>query len=98
MTGTMNHPYPPRSAGDFRETAFHPDKNLPGCMMPDGGECCAGHAAVCEDWHKQRRQLASARKALEEIAGLAITPSTAGSVAMAMRRSARAALTEDLGK
>jgi hypothetical protein len=33
---------------------FHPDQNLPDCMMPDGGECCSGHAAVCEDWHKQR--------------------------------------------
>jgi ssDNA-binding Zn-finger/Zn-ribbon topoisomerase 1 len=36
---------------------FHPDKNLPGCMMPDGGDCCAGHAAVVEDWHKQRREI-----------------------------------------
>jgi hypothetical protein len=47
---------------------FHPDKNLPDCMMPDGGECCKGHAAVCEDWHKQRREIGRLRKALEEIA------------------------------
>lgn len=38
--------------------AFHPDRNLPGCMMPDGGECCAGHAAVVADWHRQRRRIA----------------------------------------
>jgi hypothetical protein len=37
--------------------SFHPDSNLPGCMMPDGGECCAGHSAVVEDWHKQRREI-----------------------------------------
>lgn len=39
--------------------AFHPDRNLPDCMMPDGGECCTGHAAVCEDWHKQRATISS---------------------------------------
>lgn len=43
---------------------FHPDKNLPGCMMPDGGDCCAGHAAVVADWHKQSRDLAKYRNAL----------------------------------
>ena len=36
---------------------FHPDQNLPGCMMPDGGECCAGHTAVVADWHKQRTEI-----------------------------------------
>jgi hypothetical protein len=41
---------------------FHPDKNLPGCMMPDGGECCAGHTAVVEDWHKQRREIERLRE------------------------------------
>lgn len=44
--------------------AFHPDRNLPGCMMPDGGECCTGHAAVCEDWHKQNRRIEELTKAL----------------------------------
>jgi hypothetical protein len=39
------------------QTPFHPDSNLPDCMMPDGGECCAGHAALCDDWHKQRRRI-----------------------------------------
>lgn len=42
--------------------SFHPDANLPACMMPDGGECCAGHAAVCEDWHKQRREIEKLRR------------------------------------
>lgn len=48
--------------------SFHPDSNLPGCMMPDGGDCCAGHAAVVEDWHKQRRQIDTLVKALQGIA------------------------------
>jgi hypothetical protein len=43
-------------------SVFHPDQNLPDCMMPDGGDCCAGHSAVCEDWYRQRRRIA----ALEE--------------------------------
>lgn len=33
-------------------------------MMPDGGDCCAGHAAVCEDWHKQRREIAKLKEGL----------------------------------
>lgn len=37
--------------------SFHPDKNLPDCMMPDGGECCAGHLAVVEDWRRQRVEI-----------------------------------------
>jgi hypothetical protein len=37
--------------------SFHPDQSLPDCMIPDGGGCCAGHAAVCDDWHKQRREI-----------------------------------------
>jgi hypothetical protein len=45
---------------------FHPDSNLPDCMMPDGGDCCAGHAAVCEDWHKQRRRIEALEAALRE--------------------------------
>ncbi len=47
---------------------FHPDNNLPGCMMPDGGDCCAGHAAVCEDWHKQSRVIDLMRAALVDAA------------------------------
>jgi hypothetical protein len=31
---------------------FHPDSNLPGCMMPDGGHCCEAYAALCTDWHR----------------------------------------------
>lgn len=47
---------------------FHPDRNLPDCMLPDGGDCCKGHAAVCEDWHKQRRTIEEIVKALNDIA------------------------------
>ena len=50
--------------------SFHPDQHLPGCMMPDGGECCAGHAAVCEDWHAQRARIEALEAALRKIAGL----------------------------
>ena len=32
--------------------AYHPDRNMPGCMMPDGGECCASYASLAEDWHR----------------------------------------------
>lgn len=46
---------------------FHPDRHMPGCMMPDGGDCCTGHADVVEDWHKQRREIERLRAALEEI-------------------------------
>jgi hypothetical protein len=46
---------------------FHPDNNFPDCMMPDGGECCAGHAAVCEDWHKQRCRIDELEAALEKL-------------------------------
>lgn len=45
--------------------SFHPDKNLPYCMMPDGGECCAGHVALCEDWHRQRREIEGFRSAAQ---------------------------------
>jgi hypothetical protein len=47
--------------------SFHPDSNLPDCMMPDGGDCCAGHATVCEDWHKQRRRIEALEAALRRI-------------------------------
>jgi hypothetical protein len=39
---------------------FHPDSNLPGCMMPDGGECCAGYQALLADWRRLRTQAARA--------------------------------------
>jgi hypothetical protein len=29
---------------------FHPDSNLPDCMMPDGGQCCAGYQALLAEW------------------------------------------------
>jgi hypothetical protein len=35
-------------------------------MLPDGGECCAGHAAVVEDWHKQRRRIEALETALQK--------------------------------
>jgi hypothetical protein len=41
--------------------SFHPANHLPGCMMPDGGDCCAGHAAVVDDWHRQRREIEQLR-------------------------------------
>lgn len=47
--------------------AFHPARNLPGCMMPDGGECCAGHVAVVEDWHKQRAENAALKSRVQEL-------------------------------
>ena len=50
-------------------TSFHPDKNLPGCMMPDGGEACAGYVALVDDWHKLRNSHAELVRALEEIRG-----------------------------
>lgn len=49
---------------------FHPLKNLPGCMMPDGGECCAGYTALAADWHKQH----------EALKGAAVVANTAGSL------------------
>ena len=36
------------------DAAFHPDSNLPGCMMPDGGDCCAGYQALLADWRRLR--------------------------------------------
>lgn len=47
---------------------FHPDSNLPGCMMPDGGECCAGHTAVVEDWHKQHVEIERLRLNHKDVA------------------------------
>jgi hypothetical protein len=35
-------------------SSFDPDKNLPGCMMPDGGECCEAYAALYADWKRLR--------------------------------------------
>jgi uncharacterized protein Yka (UPF0111/DUF47 family) len=46
---------------------FHPDNNLPGCMMPDGGKCCAGYQALLADW---RRLQAAAQAEPESIAKL----------------------------
>jgi len=31
---------------------FHPDRSLPDCMMPDGGECCRGHYDLVVDWRR----------------------------------------------
>lgn len=31
---------------------FHPDSNLPDCMMPDGGDCCVGYQALLADWRR----------------------------------------------
>lgn len=47
---------------------FHPDQALPGCMLPDGGDCCSGHQAVCNDWHRQRREIERLRTVLERFA------------------------------
>jgi hypothetical protein len=62
---------------------FHPDNNLPDCMLPDGGDCCAGHAAVVDDWHRLRaiaiermdlfRQAATKVEALEAALDRAVT-------------------------
>jgi hypothetical protein len=45
---------------------FHPDQNLPDCMMPDGGDCCAGHAAIVEDWHRQATRIEALEAALRQ--------------------------------
>jgi hypothetical protein len=37
------------------QAPFHPLNNLPGCMMPDGGECCAGYSALVSDWDRLSR-------------------------------------------
>jgi hypothetical protein len=29
---------------------FDPDKNLPACMIPDGGECCEAYAKLYAAW------------------------------------------------
>jgi hypothetical protein len=52
---------------------FHPDQNMPGCMMPDGGECCAGHAALAEDWHKQRREIEGMRAFIKQLSDTLLT-------------------------
>lgn len=31
---------------------FHPDRSLPDCMMPDGGECCRGYYELVVDWRR----------------------------------------------
>ena len=56
--------------------SFHPDSNLPDCMMPDGGDCCAGHAAVCEDWHKQRQRIEALEAALRRIDAIIDSPAS----------------------
>jgi hypothetical protein len=33
---------------------FHPDKNMPGCMLPDGGNACLGYATLRDEWNRQR--------------------------------------------
>ena len=50
--------------------SFHPDSNLPDCMIPDGDYCCPSHAAVCDDWHKQRARIEALEAALRKIADL----------------------------
>ena len=47
-----------------REMSFHPLQHLPGCMMPDGGDCCASYSDLCDDWHKQRRRIEALEAAL----------------------------------
>jgi len=42
--------------------SFHPDKNMPGCMMPDGGNACLGYATLRDEWNRQRWRI----KAMEE--------------------------------
>jgi hypothetical protein len=53
--------------------SFHPDQNLPGCMMPDGGECCVGHAAVVEDWHRQRKEIDGLRMLAKSLSDALLT-------------------------
>lgn len=50
---------------------FDPDKNLPGCMMPDGGECCASYAELYADWKRLNCLAATPLTASEEAIELA---------------------------
>ena len=36
------------------QTPFNPERNMPGCMMPDGGDCCEGYQALLADWRRLR--------------------------------------------
>lgn len=74
---------------------FHPDQNLPDCMIPDGGDCCAGHAAVCEDWHNQRAHIDALKAALQQIANKKKLDAVA---AVSMQAIARAAIAEEQDK
>lgn len=48
---------PPSPSDGVAQTPFHPDSNMPDCMMPDGGECCTAYADLHCDWHQQRRRI-----------------------------------------
>ncbi|RPJ20098.1 MAG: hypothetical protein EHM33_29150 [Chloroflexi bacterium] len=37
------------------QTPFHPDRTLPECMMPDGGDCCEGYQALLAEWRRITR-------------------------------------------
>jgi len=45
--------------------SFHPNSKLPDCMMPDGGDCCTGHAALVDDWRKLRSRIEQLEAALD---------------------------------
>jgi len=48
---------------------FHPCKSLPDCMMPDGGECCAGYVALYDAyWHLRRSAEGMREATIEECA------------------------------
>jgi hypothetical protein len=81
---------------------FHPDSNLPECMMPDGGNCCAGYQALLAEWRGSKVDATMAKQlersirrnsrlmiALEQIANKTKMDAVA---AVAMRAIARDAV------
>jgi hypothetical protein len=44
--------------------SYHPDSSMPGCMMPDGGDCCPAHAELVSEWNGLREHNAKLAAAL----------------------------------
>jgi hypothetical protein len=70
---------------------FHPGKNLPDCMMPDGGECCKGYVALYDAyWHLLRRAPAqSSEETAHLIARLRAMPSSLNDACRTMEDAAQ---------
>ena len=53
---------------------FHPDSNLPGCMMPDGGDCCEGYQALLADWRRLAGRVDALEAAMREALAVCTEP------------------------